>query len=176
VARKAITEDGQPTLPTVYKGGSAIDRVAFEESALALLEAIPEAGENDDIAIYAQLLAAESVEDFEVGGHLPAGRDLVGRRLKVEALSRRVSDIEDPDADAKFRLPFYVIPESVDVDSGEAVRWQTSSPGLVIPLAKLHMWGQLPAVVRIVETGKEKAGRSRALGLVIEIASPRDEG
>lgn len=171
---KTITENGESTAPALFGAGSALDRQAFEESILTLLSAIPEAGENDDISVYAQLMAAQSVDDFDTGGHLPAGRDLVGRRLKVESFARRVSDIEDDDSDGKFRLPFYLVIESVDTDSGEGVRWQTSAPGIVIVLAKLYSWGQLPAIGHIVEQGKEKAGRSRPLAFVIDAASPRD--
>lgn len=173
-SRKTITQTGEPAAPALFGNGSALDRQAFEESVLALLEGIPEAGENDDISVYAQLMQAQSVEDFDTGGHLPAGRDLIGRRLKVESMARRVSDIEDADSDGKFRLPFYLVIESVDTESGEGVRWQTSAPGIVLVLAKLHTWGQLPAIGHIAEQGKEKAGRSRPLAFIIDAASPRD--
>lgn len=174
-ARKTITESGDVTAPDLFRSGSALDRQAFEESVIALMQAIPEAGENDDISVYAQLMAAQSVDDFDTGGHLPAGRDLVGRRLKVESFARRVSDIDDEDSDIKFRLPWYLVIESADVDSGENVRWQTSAPGIVLVLAKLYSWGQLPAIGTIVEQGKEKAGRNRPLAFIVDVASPRDE-
>lgn len=172
MARKTITESGEATAPVLFGSGGALDRIAFEESVLALMTGIPEAGEDDDISVYAQMMQAETVEDLEVGGHLPAGRDLIGHTLKVGSMIRRVSDLDDPDSDARFRLPYYLVIQSVNTKTGEGVRWQTSSPGLVLPLAKLHQWGKLPAVITIVETGKEKAGKSRALGCTIDAASP----
>jgi hypothetical protein len=162
---KTINPDGTETVPARAGDPRALSKVEVEQAAAALLSTIPDVAEDDGTGILAGILAADDWEGLNMDSHLPNGKDQVGRKLSVQALAKRQSEIEVEDGVTKFRLTHYLIVDSADVDSGEFVRWQTSAPALVLGLAKLHSFGKLPAVIEVYEGGKDRPGLSRPLNL-----------
>lgn len=143
------------------------DLAAVTEAAQALLGMIPDLPESDGSGIIADLINAESWEDLNRGGHLPAGRDLAGVDLIITDVHKRVTDIEADEDDYRVRLTHYLIMESLTSVDRKPIRWQTSAPGLVVPIAKLYSWGKLPAHVTIVEAESKSNPRFKPLNLKV---------
>lgn len=143
------------------------DLAALTEAANAMLADIPELPESDGSGIIADLINAEDWEDLNRDKHLPAGRDLAGRDLVIIDVHRMESDIEDEDSDPRVRLDGYLIIDAEDFHTRKPIRWQTSAPGLVVPIIKLYRWGKLPASVSIVEVTSKSNPRFKPLNLRI---------
>lgn len=163
--RKIVDESGTELAPAAPGGLIAADKAAVLDMAVSLMEMIPEAVDDDGTGIIANLLAAEGWEDLNTQAKLPAGKDLVGETLVLRAVSRRVSEIEDDEEGNGFSLPHYLIIDSVRSGLATEVRWQTSSPGLVVPICKLYVWGKFPATVRIDQSDKPTKRGFRPLNL-----------
>lgn len=163
--RKIVDESGAELAPAAPGGLVAADRSAVVDAAIALMEMVPEAVDDDGTGIIANLLAAENWEDLNSQTKLPAGKELVGETLVLRAISRRVSELEDDDEGTGIKLPHYLIIDSVRSGLGTGVRWQTSSPGLVVPIVKLYVWGKFPATVRIDQSDKPTKKGFRPLNL-----------
>jgi hypothetical protein len=117
-----------------------------------MLEAVPDAVDDDGFGIIAGLLEAEDWEGLNRESKLPDAVDQAGKQLKWTDVSKRPSDLGEG-------LPYYLIIDAVNVATGEAVKFQTSAPGVVIPAIKLQQWGKLPALCQIEKSAKPtKAG------------------
>jgi hypothetical protein len=159
VARKTVDESGAELAQANAGPTGVADPAAIFDAAVALIEDIPEAPDGDGLGIIGALLDADDWEDLNRDAHLPNGKDVAGQRLRVSSLARRLSDLGADDGTGGVRLPHYLVIDSVNIDTGEVVRWQTSAPALVVPLAKLHRWGRLPAIVQVNRADKPtKAG------------------
>jgi hypothetical protein len=164
---RTVDQTGAEVVPGKVGEPRALDRAQVETAALALLDLVPDVPEDDGTGIFARLLDADDWEGLNLESKLPNGKDVVGRRLNVSVIGKRVSEVEVEEGSSKFRLPYYLVVDSTDIDNGEMVRWQTSAPALVLSLAKLHQWGKLPAVVQVSEGGKDRPGMSRPLNLTV---------
>ena len=167
MAGKTVDQTGREVPPAPPQGLVVADRAAVLEAATALLDLIPDAVDDDGSGIIARLLDAESWEDLNQDSKLPAGKDIHGRDLVVRGMVKRFSDIEPEDDDLGVRLPHYLVIDSVYSGKGTEVRWQTSAPGLVIPLCKLYVWGKLPATVHIHQADKPTKRGFRPLNLEV---------
>lgn len=167
MTRKIIDESGAEVVPARAGEPVVWTRSQVEVAASALLESIPDMVDDDGSGIYGRLLDAQDWEDLNSESKLPAGKDLVGKRLRVGAIGKRPSDMVAEDGDPGFRLDFYLVIDSVDTATGEMIRWQTSAPGLVLPLAKLHQFGKLPAIVYITQAEKPTKRGFRPINLTV---------
>jgi hypothetical protein len=128
------------------------DRAEIERQFAALLEAVPDAVDDDGFGIQQALIEAETWEDLNKESKLPDAPSQAGKHLKVFSIAKRRSEIAEG-------LPYYLIVESVNTANGEAIRWQTSAASVAIVLVKLHSFGKLPALIRIDKAEKPtKAG------------------
>ena len=164
---KTVTETGE--VVEYGPSGTVVpaDLTAVLEAAIGLLDLIPELPDSDGSGIIADLINAETWEDLNRGSHLPAGRDLVGVDLVVTDVHKRASDIEEDEDDYRVRLPSYLIIDGHEQSTHKPMRWQTSSPGLAVPIMKLYAWGKLPAYVTIVEAVSKSNPRFKPLNLTV---------
>ena len=164
---KTVTETGE--VVEYGPSGTVVpaDLAAVTEAAIGLLGLIPELPDSDGSGIIADLINAETWEDLNRGSHLPAGRDLAGVDLVVTDVHKRASDIEEDPDDYRVRLPEYLVIDGYEQQSRKPVRWQTSSPGLAVPIMKLYTWGKLPAYVTIVEAVSKSNPRFKPLNLTV---------
>jgi len=154
MTRKTIDEQGNSTLPARAGDPKVFDIAGVVDMALAMASMVPDAVDDDGSGIIGNLLEATSWEDLNAQSKLPNGKDVAGRRLIVQALAKRQSDLTADEDSSGIKLPFYLIVDAVDERTGEAVRWQTSAPALVVPLIKLHGWSKLPALCEVRKADK----------------------
>jgi hypothetical protein len=155
MAGRTINPDGSEVATTRPSSPVPADRATVVAQIKNLLDLVPDAPDDDGSAIMARLLSADTWEDLNAQGSLPSAKDLAPAQLRVTGIVKRLSDLEGEDDATGIRLDHYLVVDAVDVNTGEAVRWQSSAPGVVLPLAKLHVWGKLPAVVRLYKAEKK---------------------
>lgn len=143
------------------------DRQAVLEAAASLLALIPDAPDDDGSAILSRLLSAEGWEDLNSQGRLPNGKDVAGPELVVRDLVRRPTELEPDEDGTVIKLDYYLVVDSVTLGRGTELRWQTSAPALVFPLAKLYVWRKLPAVVQVKQSDKATRRGFRPLNLTV---------
>ena len=167
MSKQTVTETGE--VVEYGPSGTVVpaDLTAVLEAAIGLLDLIPELPESDGSGIIADLINAETWEDLNRGSHLPAGRDLAGLELVITDVHKRASDIEEDEDDYRVRLPSYLIIDGYQQQPRKPLRWQTSSPGLAVPIMKLYAWGKLPAYVTIVEATSKSNPRFKPLNLIV---------
>jgi hypothetical protein len=164
---KTVDEQGNEVATTRAVTPVPADRAAVEQAARALLALIPDAPEDDGSAIMARLLGATDWEQFNEQAKLPNGKDMARRELVVRGMVKRPSELEAEPDGTGLRLDHYLVVDSVTLGGGEEVRWQTSAPALVVPLAKLWVWKKLPAVVRVDVAEKATRRGFRPLNLTV---------
>lgn len=136
--------------PAAQRSIVPANRAEVVRSFEALLMTVPDAPESDGFEIFADLVNAQSWEDLNRDSKLPDAKSQAARELKILSVVKRPSELElGEDEGGLPRWPYYLIVEAVRPSTGELVRFQTSSPGVGVPLIKLQNWGKLPAVVRI---------------------------
>lgn len=129
-----------------------------------MVTAIPEAPESDGSELIAQILMSTDISDSMETSGLPAGKDLIDRRLRVESVLRYPSDMEGG-------LGWYLVADATDVDTGEQVRFQTSAGSLMAWLVKLHFSDAFPAVIQPTATETRK-GRTAVSCRVLSASGP----
>lgn len=154
MVRKTIDETGAEVAPAPPGTLAVADKAAVLEAARALLDLVPDATDDDGTGIIARLLEAEGWEDLNQLSKLPAGKDLVGVTMVIRAIAKRESDIEPEDDETGIRLDHYLVIDAVRSGLGTELRWQTSAPALVLPIAKLYVWGKFPATCTIRKAEK----------------------
>jgi hypothetical protein len=119
------------------------------------MESVPFADDGDGYGMVSAILDADNWQDFASDSStLPKASAVAGRDLRVREIVRRESDIEDG-SDSGLDLPWYIVIDSTDVNTGDQVMWQTSAATVITKLVKLHSMGKLPAVVRTSEAAKK---------------------
>lgn len=132
--------------PTAVQTTSDTSKDAVRTHVISLMESIP-FGDDDGFGMVDAILNANSWEDFASdSSKLPKAAEVANMKLKVRELTRRESTIENGD-DSGLDLPWYLVVDSTDIDTGNRVLWQTSAATVVAKLIKLHEMGKLPAVV-----------------------------
>lgn len=155
MAGKTIDQAGNAVVPA--RAGAlqtyTLDQVT--DMAIALLDQVPDAVDDDGAGIIARLIEANTWEELNQESKLPAGKDLAGVMMSVQAIAKRPSDINTEDEEGSgIKLPYYLMIDAIRVGHGTELRWQTSAPGLVVPLIRLYLWGKFPAGVEIVRADK----------------------
>ena len=152
----------KPTTGTV----DTKDPKALLEAYPGLVMAIPLAEGGDGSEMVARVLAAESWEDLnDDEGALPNARAVKGKKLKCHGITRHESTEEGG-------IGWYLVIESTDVDTGELIRWQTSSMMVMSKLVKLSQLSCYPALVQVSEAeSATKAGR-KPLDMRVLSATP----
>jgi len=164
---KTINPDGTEVTTSTAVTPVAADLAAVHAAAVALLALIPDAPDDDGSAIMARLLSATDWEEFNSQTKLPSGKEVTRRELVVRGLVKRPSELEAEPDGTGLRLDHYLVIDSVELGKGTELRWQTSAPALVIPLAKLYVWKKLPAVVRVDQAEKATRRGFRPLNLTV---------
>ena len=167
MAKTTVDESGAEVAAQPRGNLVPADRAAIQQAALALIQMIPDMPESDGAGILADILNAESPDDLNRGTKLPSGPDLAPCQLVITDVHKMPSDLAGDDDDTGVRLGHYLIIESTSGPYREPIRWQTSAPGLVLPIAKLYAWGKLPALVEIKESDKPTRRGFRPLNLTV---------
>ena len=169
--RKVIDQTGAEVATTGPATLVPANRADVERAARELVTMIPEMPEGDGAGILAAILNATTVDELSRQSKLPAGKDLVGVEMKIYDVHRMPSDLEGEDDGTGIRLDDYVIVDALTGRDGTELRWQTSAPGLVLPIAKLYVWGKLPAVIRIQQADKPTKRGFRPLNVAVHATS-----
>lgn len=112
-----------------------------------------------------QLLAADSLDALFSEQQTVNSTDLVGHALKIRNAVLRKSDLENTDA--------YILVDAIDVDSGEVLVMNTSSPRIMAQVLRAMELGAIDPDkskaldVRVVEVGKAKTGQNAPTGLIL---------
>lgn len=122
--------------------------------------AVPE----DDPQVIAQsianrLLQAESIEELFAPTTTKNSTDLVGQRLQLRDAVIRKSDLEN--------TQMYMLIDAVNLETGEAIVMNTSSPRIMAQVARASDLGALPLSVQVVEVGVAKTGQNAPTGLIL---------
>jgi hypothetical protein len=114
---------------------------------MELFAAVPDEADADEVDMAARILQATSIEELQQGGSLPNAEDMEGRTLLVQRVTKRPSTVGNG-------LPWYLLVDSVNTETGEYVRWQTSATTVALTLCKLVALGGLPETIRISRSEK----------------------
>ena len=104
--------------------------------------------------LYASMLEADSFEqllELQEGSALPSSKDLTGQPHIVNSFTIRASD-------KSAALPFYVVVDGQDLETGQPLVYGTRAPNVIIVLWQAEKWGRLPGPFII--TSKEAANGS----------------
>ena len=90
-----------------------------------------------------QLLNAESWEQLSDPWESTDAEKLRGKRLRVDSIMRRPSSYPGG-------LGIFLVVKSVDVQTGEALVWTTSSQAVIAQLVRAYAMGWIPCLVEMV--------------------------
>ena len=93
--------------------------------------------------IIEQLLSADSWEDLSDPWEATNAEKLRGKRLRVDSLMRRPSQY-------RGGLGIFLVVKSVDLGTGEAIVWTTSSQAVIAQLVRAYAKGWIPCVCEMV--------------------------
>ena len=135
-----MTSTETPATTDVVPVVSAATMALFAQMAVG----IPEADDGDAYEnIVLQLLSADNPDQFNAPWDTEAAEQLAGKRLKIEAMSRRASDFAGG-------LGIYIVLKGIVLDTGEPFVFTTGGIANVATLARIHFTGKLPAIVELV--------------------------
>lgn len=109
----------------------------------ALVLSIPEAPEGDIADLIADVLNAQTLDDFQRPAKLPASKDLVGIPLRLDKVERYLSD-------KPSLTGYYLMCHGARLDTGEVIRWTSGGEQSLAVQARLHHLGMLPAFVTYI--------------------------
>ena len=154
MAKQTVDESGA-AVETAPRGNLVpADRAAVEQAALTLVRMIPDMPESDGAGILAEILNATTPEELNRSSKLPAGQDLGGTTMVITDVHKLPSDLDGDDDGTGVRLGYYLIVDATVGSWRKPLRWQTSAPGLALPVCQLYVWGKLPAEVTIRKADK----------------------
>lgn len=127
----------------------------IRDAIIRAMDTIPFADDSD--AKYRMLDQILNGNDWESvataeNSSLPKAENVAGLKLKVYDITKRLSDIESPDDE--FNLPYYLVLQSTNIDTGDTVVWQTSAATLVGKFIRAYTDGRLP--ITVVTSRSEK--------------------
>lgn len=154
MAKETVDETGTEVAQASRGNLVPADRAAVQEAALVLIRMIPDMPESDGAGIIADLLNATSPDELNRSSKLPAGQDLGGTEMTITDVHKLPSDLDGEDDGTGVKLGHYLIVDALVGTWRKPLRWQTSAPGLAVPVAQLYVWGKLPAHVRINRADK----------------------
>lgn len=154
MAAKTIDQAGTEVVPARAGALKQYTIADVTDMALAMLAGVPEAADDDGAGIIGRLLDADNWEELNQESKLPNGQDVAGVKMAVQAIAKRASDLAADETGTGIQLGWYLMIDAVRTGHGDQLRWQTSAPGLMVPLMKLHQWGKLPAVVEVTRADK----------------------
>lgn len=102
-----------------------------------MIDALPEAGEGDELAIVSQIISAGRVEDLDRPWSSEGIAKFYGRQIQINAVKRRPSDFQDG-------FGAYLVLEVMDLDTGEVEAVTTGSSSIVAQLAQAYRLVGLP--------------------------------
>lgn len=111
------------------------------------------------------LLEANSLDALFSEQQTVNSTDLVGHKLQIRNAVLRKSDLENTEA--------YILVDAVDLDSGEVIVMNTSSPRIMAQVLRAMELGAIDPDkskaldVRVVEVGKAKTGQNAPTGLIL---------
>lgn len=150
---------------------SVVTKDAVRTQVIGLMEAIP-FGDDDGFGMVQTILDATDWEDFaHDSSKLPKASEVANTKLRVREITRRESTIENGD-DSGLDLPWYLVIDSTDIETGNRVLWQTSAATVVAKLIKLHNMGKLPAVVETRLADKVTKRGFRPVNLSVHSVTP----
>lgn len=93
--------------------------------------------------IVAQLLSAESWEQLSDPWESTNAEQLRGKRLRIDSVMRRPSQY-------KGGLGIFLVVKGVNLGTGEAIVWTSSSAAIIAQLVRAYAKGWIPCVCEIV--------------------------
>lgn len=117
------------------------------DQVLRAIEAVPAEGGGGVEGILSQLLAATSMDDLNAPWAGTSGRELAGRRLRIESIIRRPSQFEDGPA-------VFLVAHCADAKTGDKITMTTSALAVIIQLAMAHNLGWMPLLADVVVAEK----------------------
>lgn len=121
--------------------GAASGAVIIHPEAVAAFAAmasdIPEAGGGGFEGILAQLLTTEDPMALDAPWRSDGLTELLGRRLRIDGLRRMESEYDSG-------LPFFLIVQAADLDTGETVTATTGAVSVVAQLTRAWSLGLIP--------------------------------
>lgn len=153
-------------------GVSEYTKESVEAAFLRELEQIP-FGDTDGLSILGDILSSTTLEELqtELQSKLPKAEEVAGRQLKVNDIVRQISTIDASENESAIQLPWYVMVDSTDIDTGDHVLWQTSAGSVTAKLIRLYNLGYLPAVVEVRKAEKQTRKGFWPMNLIVHAAS-----
>ena len=129
---------------------------------------IPEADDSEAYeSIVTQLLSADGLDALNAPWEAGKAEQLAGKRLKIEAMSRRASDYSEG-------LGIYLVLKGTNLDTGERFTLTIGSVSVVAQLARIHHLNALPAIVELVVADRPTAKGYRPMHLkVLSLSVPQ---
>lgn len=93
--------------------------------------------------ILEQILAAPSWDHLDDPWESSNAAGLAGKTLLIRSCTRRPSDFRDG-------LGIFLVVDSLDARTGEAIIWTTSAVSIVAQLVRAYSLGELPAYAQVI--------------------------
>lgn len=107
------------------------------EAFAAMVADVPEAGADGYESILLQIAKAEDVTDLDAPWRADGLKAFIGHPLEVRGLRRMASEYAGG-------LPFFLIVDAADLETGELVTVTTGAVSVVAQLAKAWQLGSIP--------------------------------
>ena len=147
------TETKAPTRAAQDDGGSAVIIPNESVAAFAAMAAdIPEAGDGGYEGILAQLLTTDDPSALDAPWRSDGLREYLDRRLRIDGLRRMESEYESG-------LPFFLIVQASDLETGEVITLTTGAVSVVAQLVRAWSLGLIPGW-RVIPRQSERASKS----------------
>lgn len=124
-----------------------------------IMEMLPEPPDDVVDKITAQILQAPTLEAENQVWDSTSSKNCIGRLY--EFLSVHVLPSDQPDS----RLPYYVVANAIDRETGEKTVVSSGSMSIVASLVKAQLMGRLPAVAEIMGPRRETKNKRMPLHL-----------
>lgn len=138
-----MTDATAPAQATAPAEGAIVPRAVHGdviEAYEAMIDQIPDAGQDGLEGILAQLAAVTSPDQIDAPWQAGGLADYVGRPIVVEGARKMPSDYPGP-------LPWFLILDGYTSDTGEPVHATTGALSVVAQVVKAQVAGWLPMTV-----------------------------
>ena len=122
-------------------GTTLAERERITGAFIALVTQVPDEPDGDVADLLGPILAAKSWEELNTVSTLPSSKTLVGRELRLERVTKKVSDKQSITG-------YYLFCRGYDMATGEELRWTAGGGQAVAVMSQLHCLGELPAKIR----------------------------
>lgn len=133
--------------PAQQSGGDVVLAPDVIDMFVSMIGLIPDAESGGQDNILRTIFAATTPEELEAPWNARDNKFPLGVVVRVESVAKRPSDYAGG-------LPFYMVCQATNLETGEATEYQTGSVSCTAQIAQAVFNEQLPIQVKLVQAAK----------------------